>query len=209
MPTANYGVVLSAGGVNINKSVIRTGDHTNAYEVTLPVGVAGTLSTRTDNDTGILTVGSGHGITAADTVDIHWDGGVRFRVDVTAVTATTISFDLGYGDNLPVATTAIVVTKIVPISTMFDGSGLQILGICAEAANPNSDATAHLDVQNAAGTVVEFDLEANVPQIYDVRGGTANPFAVTDPDIVLTNASNGDATDALTLKIICLIDATP
>jgi hypothetical protein len=209
MPNATYSVSLAAGGVSIQQSVARTGDHPQGYEVSLPVGKAGTLTTRTDNDTGVLTVASGHGITASDFVDVYWNGGVRYGMDVTATTATTISVDLGAGDNLPAQDTTIVVTKQVVINTHIDGDAIQVIGFCAECPNPASTAKAHIDMQDVgAVTIEEIDLSANVPVVYDVAGGAISNLFTGNP-ITVSKASNGSAVDALILKIVSLEDSTP
>ena len=41
-------------------------------EASLAAGKAGTLSTRTDNTDGTLTLGSGHGITDGQVISIFW-----------------------------------------------------------------------------------------------------------------------------------------
>ncbi len=69
--------------------------------------IAGTLSTRTDADTGIATLASGHGITTNDTVDVFWNAGQIYAMTVTASASTTIGIDGGSGDDLPIATTVI------------------------------------------------------------------------------------------------------
>src|SRR4051794_3009647 len=109
MPKATYGLSLSAGGVVIQETVTRDGDHPNSFEVDLPAAKSGPLSTRTDADTGIATLGTGHGILTLDTVDLYWDGGSRFDVDVTAVGGTTVSLNGGTGDALPGLNSTIVV----------------------------------------------------------------------------------------------------
>ena len=154
MPTFSYNVNLSIGGVNIARGVPRTGDHPNPYEVTLPAGKAGTLSTRTDNDTGVATVASGHGITTSDKVDVYWSGGMRYGMSVTATTSTTISVDAGAGDNFPVAATAIVVTKQVSVNTAIDGDNIQVIGILAEyATNPSPAVMSHVHFQSSAPAI--------------------------------------------------------
>lgn len=69
--------------------------------------IEGTLSTRTDADTGIATVSSGHGVTTNDTVDVFWNAGQVYGMTVTASDSTTISIDGGSGDDLPIADTEI------------------------------------------------------------------------------------------------------
>src|SRR6187399_742202 len=131
MPQGTYGVSLQAGGVSIQSAAVRTGDGVIGIEATLPAAVAGTLTTRTDNDTGVVTVES-HSILDTDTVDVYWSGGMRKDVDVTAVTATTISIDAGTGTNLPIATTPVTIVKQVTINVSIDGDALRILGLRME-----------------------------------------------------------------------------
>ena len=70
---------------------------------------AGTLTTRADDDTGIVTLPTGHGITDSGTVSLSWSGGGRGDMTVTAYDATTVSVDVGDGDNLPAQDTAVSV----------------------------------------------------------------------------------------------------
>lgn len=209
MPTATYGASLSVGGVSINKSIIRTADHPNTYEVSLPAAEAGTLSTRTSDTVGTITMSSGgHTIQTADTIDIFWSGGVRYGVTVGTVSGTSVPFSLGAGDNLPAQSTAVTVDEQVTVNTQIDGDAIAIIGIVME--NPDSAATSngHIDMRDAGGaTIEEIDLTANVPQIWDITGGAANVF--TGNAITNTKAGNGDATNAMTLKILSLEDSTP
>ena len=208
MPIATYGITLSTGGVNIQKSGSRQGDGLITREVALPAAKAGTLTTRTDNDTGIITVAPGHGILDSDTVAVFWNGGRRYGVDVTAVTATTISIDLGAGDNLPVATTPVTIVKQVAINVSIDGDAIKVLGLSFEFLTQTITDDGHVTFKDAASDVIaEIDLEANTPQIYDVAGGQANPF--TGDPITTAYAYNGSATEGATLKIISLEDSTP
>ena len=208
MPTVNYGITLNVGGVSVGSQIAVSGDHPNPYEVPLPVGKAGTLTTRTDNDTGVATVASGHGVTTSDKVDIYWSGGIRYGMTVTATTSTTISVDAGAGDNLPVATTALVVSKQVAINTAIDGDNIQIIGIVAAYPLPSSTALAHVDFQSAApASIAPLILNANKTQVSYVAGGADNPFTVSP--IVVCYASNGSATETCTLRIASLEDSTP
>lgn len=114
----------TAGGKPFKNVTTYSGGVLNAVEVAVPAAKAGTLSTRTDNNTGILTVASGHGITTSNKVDVYWSTGRRRGMTVTATTGTTISIDLGSGDNLPLATTAITVTVPTVKMLTVDASAL-------------------------------------------------------------------------------------
>jgi len=213
MPNGTYSQSLTVGGLTIQPvSVIRTGDHPNTYEVVLPVGTAGTLTTRTDDDTGVITVAS-HSLIVGDRVNVFWSGGRRYGMLVSSQTGTTITVgtaggDIGAGDVFPATSTPVVITKQVLINTAIDGDTIQILGIIAIATIGTSTAKAHIDMQDAGSASIEaINLTANVPIIYDVAGGASNVF--TGNPITKSYAANGSATEELTLKILSLEDSTP
>jgi len=80
----------------------------------------------------VATVSSGHNITTADKVDVYWSGGKRLGMTVTATTSTTISLDLGSGDNLPALSSAIIVSKIVDMSCVFTGNNVAAIAMSAQ-----------------------------------------------------------------------------
>lgn len=209
MPPITKSIAIAGAGSSISKALVRTTDGVDAREIALPPGLAGTLSTRTDNDTGVLTVATGHGVTTSNTVDVFWAGGRRYGVTVTATTATTISIDVGSGDNLPVVTTAIVVAPQVQINATIDGDAASIIGLSLEYANPSSTAVGHADFQDVSNaTVTQQNLVANSPKSWDIAGGDTNAF--TGNVIQRVMAANGSATDGIaTLKIIWGTDSTP
>lgn len=74
---------------------------------------AGTLTVRTDANTGTLTMtDADHGITTGARLDLYWDGGMRRGITVGTVSGVTVPIDLGDGDDLP--TVATVITAMVP-----------------------------------------------------------------------------------------------
>ena len=215
MPVATYSVSLAAGGVSIQNSVARTGDHPQGYEVPLPVGKAGTLSTRTDNDTGVITA-AGHGLIVGDKVNVFWTtapAGRRYGMTVSAVagndvTVGTLGGEIGAGDNFPVQGTAVVITKQVSINPAIEGDAIQVIGLVVESTTTGSTAKAHLDMQDSGGASIEaLDLTANVPRIFDIAGGDTNLF--TGNPITVSKAANGSSSEALTLKIVSMEDSTP
>lgn len=205
---ASYSLVLAGGGLTIQQNSLVSGDTSNPYEINVPAALAGTLTTRTDNDTGILTVASGHGITDADTVDLYDENGALIRkdVDVTATTATTISIDAGTGDNLPAEDEIVNVAKQVALSPNIDGDAIQILGIVLEV--PGATTEGRILFEDAAGDdIADLELTANNGLIYHVAAGATNPF--TGDPITAAKVTNGNTTLAGTLKIISMEDRTP
>lgn len=203
-------IQCECGAVSINRQVRRSGDATVVAQIPLPAALAGTLTTRTDDDTGVVTVAAGHGITASDTVDVYWTGGRRYGVDVTAVTSTTISIDIGSGDNLPAASTAVTIVKQVVSNLMLDGDAA--LAFAFQFFDPPGGTAkcrvTFFDALSGGGTAVGagIDLTANKPVIVDVAGGDTN--LLTGAVILSLAASNGGLTPG-TLQVVAEIDSTP
>jgi hypothetical protein len=205
--TINYAVTLS-GPLSISMSRPLTSDGGSFKDPTIPKGYTGTLTTRTDANTGTVTLAGGHGITTGDKVDIYWAGGVQYNVTVGTVATNSMPFDLGIGDNLPIATTAVVVSKRVEVSSDIDGDVLAILGMKLQYTNPSDTSLGHIDFHDAAGDeIVERDLVANLVQVFDIASGAANPF--TGDPIVKCFVSNASSTNDAKFLMQWLQDSTP
>lgn len=73
--------------------------------------VTGTLDTRTDDDTGVISLAT-HTFITSDTVEVYWNGNANSRLGMTAtVSADNVTVDGGAGDNLPVTTTVMTVFR--------------------------------------------------------------------------------------------------
>ena len=210
MAIGTYSVAVSIGGITINKQISRTADHPNPYgPIALPVGKAGTLSTRTDDNTGEATLSTGHGITDGMIVDVYWAAGCRYGMTVGTVATNVVPIDGGAGDNLPTESTAVVLTEQVIINTAIDGDASSLLAVSFESTDTASTAKASIDFQDSSDTSIEqLDLVVNQPQVFDLGAGGTNPF--TGNPITHSHASNGSSTDtACTITILSLDDSTP
>ncbi len=209
MPTLNYSVTVSGLGGNIAQSLPRSANAGGIREIELPVGKAGTLTTRDDNNTGTITMGdAGHGITTGAKVDVYWNGGVQYNVTVGTVVGSSVPIDLGVGDNLPTASTALVVSVRSQVNLDIDGDNLVLLAIKQKFNSNTIESDSHIDFQDSGSAqVAEVDLEANGPQVWDIAGGSANPF--TGNPITKAFASNGSTTEVATLQLLWLQDSTP
>ena len=193
MATGTITETIAIGGEEVTATITRAGALAITARFgpnendTFPAGKAGTLTTRTDDDTGILTVAEGHGITDSDTVDIYWDGGVQYGADVTGTTGTTISIDLGLGDNLPSESTVIVVTKRITVDFDIDGDNVKMLAFSATTR-------AHCVLAKNDDTVIKAqELTANEPWQWVSDQGITNPL--TGDPIGKAEISNGSTTD--------------
>lgn len=211
MPSAYLSISFASGGVSIGKTVTRTGDHPNSYEVELPAGKAVTAWVKTDANTAACDLPSGHGYSNGN-FDVYWTASsvdyVRYGVPGT-ISTNALSLDGGTGDDFPAsATTGIVVTRQVNINTAIDGDAIEAICICLELSDQTATTRGHVDFQDSGpATILAQTLTANVPKIWDIEGGATNVF--TGNPIVDCYATNGSSAAAATLKIVSLEDSTP
>lgn len=174
-------------GKRITSSGTRSEEAGEVQDIDLPAGIAGTLTTRTDNDTGVITVASGHGITTSDVVTVFWTGGSRYKLTVTATTSTTISVDVGAGTNLPTANTAVVVGKEITSTLVVAGSSLT-----AWALKNDNRISAQF---RATATVTLFSDIAKSEGLSWVSGIYTNPLAAASiTTLVLANGETSTTT---------------
>jgi hypothetical protein len=157
-----------------------------AFTKALPALVAaqcdGELTGRTDDDTGIVTLSTGHGIETSDVVDVYWAGGVRYGMTAT-VSDNAVTVDGGSGDALPVLTTTITaVAEQIDWEINFDGDDAQIIGVLYR--NPDdTGAKAHLDLQDSGPvTIEELDLvhetaNGGLDHITNIAAGDTNIYS--------------------------------
>jgi hypothetical protein len=207
MPQMNFVNSISGGGVQISGNAIRDTDSVSGLTPTLPKGKAGSLTTRTDDNTGVATLGASHGIVTSDVVDVYWSGGRRYGM-TTTVSGNDVTIDGGTGDDLPTQGDPVVLTKQVRINLGIDGDLLAGIALKLEFTDPQSANRGHISFFDTSNVqVTQLDLTANEAQPYDVAGGAANPF--TGNPITYAKATNGGSDADGTLKLIIAQDSTP
>jgi hypothetical protein len=211
MATITHAQSISGGGVTIQTMpVTRTNSGSIALEDTLNAAKSGTLSTRTDDNTGTLTMAGGHGLTDGQIIDVYWSGGVQRNVVVGTVATNSVPIDSGVGDNLPTATTAITAVVQKSINLAIDGDETDILAVVLETVDKTIRTAANVQFRDAAADIIaEIDLVANVPQVWDIAGGSANPFAGDPITNLKATQANVTTTETYTLKIVGVQDASP
>lgn len=105
-----------------------------SLDPTLAAAKTGTLTTRTDNDTGTLTMADGHGITTGAKLDVYWDGGARYNMTVGTVATNSVPIDGGSGDNLPASSTAITAMVPTSLALAFNGEDATTLAMQCKKA---------------------------------------------------------------------------
>lgn len=211
MPSVTHSQSISGGSVTIQtQPVIRTNSGPIGLEDTLSSAKSGTLTTRTDNNTGELTMAAGHGITTGQIIDIYWDGGVQRSVTVGTVATNAVPIDGGIGDNLPADETAITAVVQKSINLAIDGDNTDIIAIVLETTTKTLRTAGNVQFLDAASDVIaEIDLVANVPQVWDIEGGSSNPFTGDPITNLKASQANTTTTETYTLKIVGVQDASP
>lgn len=157
--TGTLQYTMRIGTASITGALTKSDEGAVQQDVEIPAAAEGTLTTRTDDDTGVCTVDAGHGITDADYVDVYWAGGVRYGMDVTATTATTISVDGGSGDVLPAVDAAVFVGKRYNLDCDFDGDQLAMIGMkIATTTRGHAEFTTNADANIWEKELVEGEL---------------------------------------------------
>jgi hypothetical protein len=184
MSVSTVNINISVAGVSISGSTARTATGQIGHEVPLPAAKASTNWTKIDNDTGVATLATGHGILTGDKVDVYWAGGCRYGMSAT-VSTNDVTVDQGAGDNLPASAAAVTVSKQVSIDTDFSGDAVKIMAISANKR-------AHVDIRTSSASLKAASLAADEPLLWWDSSWITNPLASGLVDTI--KASNGDAT---------------
>jgi hypothetical protein len=206
---ADATIALSAriAGLNLGAYTLLTSDGVAVATPTPPKAAAGVLTTRTDNDTGVVTA-AGHGLTTDDTAMLTWidptDGVTRkhrYDVDITAVNGAAVSVDIGAGDNLPAAQTVVNIALQVEANVVFDPDDLLVLAITANVRG----VIVLVDVDD--GIALALDLPAGAMAFWSANSGLTRP--VTNKVIDRVRVGAGDVANDFLPVVATLYDATP
>lgn len=189
---------VQALGYAFPASITATADGGLVKSVTLAAAKTGTLSTRTDNDTGTLTMSSGHGITTGARLDLYWDGGSQRGITVGTVSSNSVPIDAGVGDNLPAQDTAI--TAMVPQEEEFTFTGDNAKAIAAYSQRKGIIVLAESDDSEAEAYV----LTAGVSSVWIPERNSTVPTA--SASVVKVFFSHGDSANTGILRIVALYD---
>lgn len=194
----------SIAGINFRGAWQSDGENVAGAQLSIAAAKTGTLSTRTDNDTGTLTMSSGHGITTGATFDLYWvSGGVTYHqhtVTAGTVSGNSVPFDLGTGTNLPVQGTAIfaMVQNVIPceIPDVSDLNNDALLVVQSDIGGLLIFRTA----DDLSGTETVVDLVADEPFICFAAVQGSNALGIALGGIESMTFTHPDSTAAATLK---------
>lgn len=167
--TSRLVVTGDVGGVPINSNITRTAEGNVGQSVTVAAAQSGTLSTRTNNTDGTLTLGTGHGITTGAKIDLYWATGRRYNVTVGTVATNSVPISSGSGDNLPLATTAVTAA----VRTVIDAD---FVGDYAYAMAAQCAKRAHVDFLEGSTIRLSVDILPGESWSWLVGGTAVNPL---------------------------------
>lgn len=188
-----------------------TFDHPNPYIITVPAGKAGSLTTRTDDNTGVATLSTGHGLATSDVVDVYWSGGVRYGMTATVAT-NAVTVDGGAGDVLPAQDTAVVLCEQVAVTCNIDGDNIELIGVLLKC-DGDSAAKGHVDFLDSGNAqihetdLVRYDQAGGFNHVADIANGDTNNY--TGNPITQAKCSNGSSSAAIEIYILSGEDSTP
>ena len=176
------------GALTVNSVISRDASGVITHSVALPAAIAGTLSTRTSDTAGELTLAEGHGVEADDVLDIYWDGGRAYGATAGVIDGNDVPFTGASGDALPDQDTAITAQVQQVIDTDLDGDLAVALGMrCGEKAC--------VGIMEDAARSLTIDL-VGAEGYYWVDGQAAtNPLATLGiTSVVVTQGGDAEAT---------------
>lgn len=204
MKTVNVNVAVSIGGVAVQGSVARSAEGQIGQEVTLAVAQAGTLSTRTSDTAGTLTLSADHGITDADVIDIFWtddDGNLQcaYGATVGTVSGTSVPFTGASGTVLPAEDSTITACVVTEINVDFDGDDAKLVFL-------KSTRQGHANFVDSGDASLEaITLDVAAEPWFWIDGLCANPLTGNPVDALIV--SNADANNEATVSLAVLYDS--
>jgi hypothetical protein len=147
---------VQLGQASVSTKYVTSGTGLFTINAEVPPAKVGSLTTRTDDNTGELTMAASHGITTGARLDVYWEGGSRYGMTVGTVATNAVPIDGGSGDNLPADETPI--TAMVPIEKV-----LAAVGDNAKAIEIDS---------NVSGTIILADGSDVALLVAQVGGAT-------------------------------------
>lgn len=146
----------------------------NVRSITVPAAEAGSLTLRTSDTAGELTMTNvDHGIETNALLDIYWDGGSRRGATIGIIESGSqiIPFSGGAGDVLPSTSTA--VTAMTPLEREFAHNGFRSAMIFF--SSPNKSILSFLNSLDGEEWARVF--EAGAFYSWSTKSGTENPIA--------------------------------
>lgn len=193
----------SLGGRSASSQTTISGEGLASKEITVAAAKVGALTTRTDDETGTLTMNSGHGITTGAIIDLYWSGGSRRGILVGTVSVNSVPIgadDSGAGDVLPADETAI--TACVRTEEALAVVGNNVVAIEYYSTKRGTIVLADSSDVELAATIDGLGLNQERSQLWYESRNATNPLS--GDTVAKVFFSNGDSTAESTMRVQCL-----
>lgn len=193
-------IVATLSGITVQPTIVRSATAgLPPQTLAMAAGLAATLSTRTSDTAGTLTMASAeHGLTDADIISIFWtdaNGAPQFAYGATVgvVDGTSVPFTGAAGTVLPEEASAVVADEEEEFDVDFDGDKVELLvaagnRVCGVQFVDSGDAVLDAEVR-----------AADEPYQYFKNLDASNPLTGNPVDAI--RLANGDSSNALTWKM--------
>lgn len=192
---------VSVVGLSFRRSLTVSTDGAVIKNPSLAAAKTGALTTRTDNNTGVLTMDSGHGIGTGNRLDVYWtntDGtqGRRYGMTVGTVATDEVPIDGGAGDNLPADETA--VTAMVPQLETFVVTAADVTGLFVGCGGAGTAVFRESDTTLVVAVSTDGPTDAYV---WESTNGATTPLGADVADVYL---SHGDSSQAWPVNVVAM-----
>jgi hypothetical protein len=203
-------IIVSATGVTINGTITRSESAGIPPQekslAALSSNRTGTLSTRTSDTAGTLTLQTSHGITDGDTIDIFWtdaDGVLRcaYGATVGTVSGNDVPFTgATAGTVLPAQDYEVSAAIPTALDVDFDGDNDALLAAQLYYSGAASPVGGHVLFEDSGDAALfEFCFQGAEPFLWFTENGFTNPITGNPVDQV--HVSNADTANAATFKL--------
>ena len=202
--TATISRNASAVGQSWNGVRTLTTDGQLGKSPTIAAAKTGTLTTRTSDTAGTLTMASGHGITTGAKIDIYWSSGQATNATAGTVSGNSVPFTSATGPVLPAADTA--VTVMVQRDEDFSFLDANLAALFVGAGTAACTAT----FKTSGGTVVgvvrvsaSSDGVNSNHYVWDDQSGVTIP--VSD-DVATVSLTHGDSAASRAVSVLAMLN---
>jgi hypothetical protein len=178
--------------------ITATGKVLTRITPSVPAAKVGSLTVRTDNDTGTVTMATGHGFSTSEKIDLFWSGGSRRNMTAT-VTGDSVVLDGGSGDDLPLAATAVTAMKPTEVTLVVTGDNVAGVSV----SSPKAGYVVFVDDAPADISDATYKLADGEGKGW-VSGDGTNPLA--GDAVTKVKFSHGDSAAARTMTAAIVRD---
>jgi len=197
--TTNISSNITIAGTTISNNASITSDTWASWTDTLEAADGGSLTTRTSDTEGVVTLDdSSHALETGDVLDLYWTGGKRRGVAVTiSVNEATISG--GSGDVLPTQGSDISVAKVKEVDMDFNPTNMQAIAVSLNQGGQL------VFINSSNAELANYTLVANQGWMWYDGNGYDNPLtdstdSSSDDDYVskMRISTSSEATSTIT-----------